>query len=203
MNYQSAQHGKAGWPIDTVHADEGYVHITGKHKYPMSGEYATYALLGVWLFLSVWWFQLAPDFGQAFVWSLAGLCSLGLFIIPLEYLIRRNLDIKISRDAIDLYGSKFPRNVPIEFSVEPHSQTIKDPERRTYQGAIEVVMRYGENRVSVAEFRGKDKELAIALMLRLQNWSEHFDEAIAQEGQHPAPADLVAAGDFGPSPDIR
>lgn len=220
MNDKTAALAKAPWPVDSVDPVRREVRITGKYVHPKLWDRAgiiglvvavlatiVYAganrdsMDGAELFTAVAMFAI---FGGPFILVAAAL--------PVYFLVRRKLDVTITADAIKVGRKTYPRNVDIEFSVQAHRKALKEAEKprpdRTWMNAIEVVMRYGEARVSIAEMRQRDREKAVALVFRLGRTCERFEAIMAQAageampvaaGQPAAPA----AGDFGPAPDVR
>jgi len=216
MNERTAAHTKASWPVDHVDTEKGEVRISGKYVYPKQSDHAAYiglAAAGVALVLIGTVGTAGLNAGEVFGRVATSAIFLGapiaLVVLGIVYFfMRRNLDVTITFDAIRIGGKTYPRNVPIEFSVVRHYKAAIEEERnrpsRTYRRAIEAIMRYGEQRVTIAEMRERDQEKATALIIRMQHWCERFDAAMAQAAREMAPgAETVAAGDFGPAPDVR
>jgi hypothetical protein len=221
MNQQAAALAKASWPVDTVFPDKGEVHITGRYVYPKLSDRA--ALVGLAAFV-VASFVIGPvgtegipaDVKPGYIFQnvLYIAPPIGFVAAFIAYwMMRRDLNVTITSDAIRFGRQAYPRNVPIEFSVQRHrkafEQAGKPRPNRTWIHAIEVVMRYGEARVTVAEMRERDQEKATALVIRLGNTCERFGAIMAQAAGQAEPVAAAtkpaapAAGDFGPAPDVR
>ena len=102
--------------------------------------------------------------------------------------------------------------MPIEFRVEEHQKGLEERAKEikhnkrfphVYREAVEVVMQYGEKRVPVAELPLKEIEKGKALVIRLQNICDQWDEAARRlaEGQM-RPAGETPVSDFGEAPPI-
>lgn len=218
MDDKTAALAKASWPVDTVDTDKGEAHITGKYVYPKLSDRA--ALVGFLAFI-VTTIVVGPigtkgmDAGEVFGNYVVAAIFPGMFIwlavgFLAYWLMRRNVNVTITFDAIRIGRKAYPRNVPIEFSVQAHRKALREAEKlrpnSTWMNAIEVVMRYGEQRVTIAEMRRRDEEKAIALVIRIQNWCDRFDAIMAQAAKQVkagAESPAAPAGEFGPAPDIR
>jgi hypothetical protein len=123
---------------------------------------------------------------------------------------RRQLRIRMSADKIEINGRSYERAQGYnQFAVEEHEKRFREARAinrgqggRLYLDAVQVVMRYRERRVPIADFRDSDADKADALFLRLQWLNENFDKQMALHGQgQPSPA--ADDDDFGPARPIR
>ena len=217
-----------GWIKTQELKDQPGVHLTGKYKRAfVSGQtnfkiFCGFALVGTLYFLAT---QNEPFMLNVFMGIMAGGLAFlvaGMFIIrPILFLLGKEVDVRILPEHIQIKKWRgyrtFSRNVPIEFRVEQHHKAAWEEMReqkrgkagnRWYREAIEVVMQYGEKRISIAEMRMVDLEKAKALVIRLQCWCESFDQAVKglADGKIKTAGEnvgTVSGGDFGPAPDIR
>ena len=180
---------KSDWPIDRVNLKKLHVDIEG--RYP-SLRHADKAFLFTLLIV-------VP--GLFVFWPVALALAVPVFMF-FWMTFKRRLSIRISPDAIRVNGKQYALDQVREFRVEPHEKAYK-PDPGAYAGALEVVMQYGEKRVVIAELREEDKDNAVALGLRLQNWVEKFEEMVAVARKGAQQETEPIKGDFGPSPDIR
>ena len=115
-------------------------------------------------------------------------------------------DIKIGPQTIQIGKKIYSRDVPIEFRVDRHYKALKEDEYvqgdKTYSKAIEAVMQYGERRIQIAEMWARDQEKAAALIIRIGNWCEGFDEAMNKQVERASPETVSPHGDFGQAPDV-
>lgn len=218
MNDKAAALAKASWPVDVVDTEKGEAHITGKYVYPkLSDRAGLIGLLGVAVvtcLVGPWGVEIrqTSDYFAGLTMTVLVIGSpAGAVIGFIAYwLMRRNVNVTITFDSIRIGRKSYPRTVPIEFSVQAHRKAVKEMEKprpnSTWINAIEVVMRYGEKRITIAEMRRRDEEKAIALVIRMQNWCDRFDAIMSQAmRQTKAETETLAVptGDFGPAPDIR
>lgn len=208
----------ASWPKTKPLEGEPGLHITGKYVHPAWQNWTSKIAVGVWL--SAGYFMW--DAGDTAV-SLARMLILLLFVGPLclpsyYFLLRRNVDVKVMPKTIQVKGplgyKTYSRDYPIEFRVDHHrkaaAEEAKEIEQnkkkpQIYRKAIEVVMQYGEQRITLTEMRLKDIEKAKALVIRLQNSCHSLDATMARTtvGQTSTYTPSMPTSDFGRAPDIR
>jgi hypothetical protein len=94
----------------------------------------------------------------------------------------RKLNVIISRDHITINGRNYAWLDGTQIGIEPHEKAVRLKE---FQDAMQVVMRYGERRVVIADFPFTQRDKAQALMRRMQiifrsigNLSDSGGEAI-------------------------
>jgi len=209
---------KAPWPDDTVDTEKGEARITGKYVYPKLSDRAALVGLAVFVVASI---VIGPvgtggipaDVRPGYIFQnvLYIGTPIGFVAAFIAYwMMRRDVNVTITFDAIRIGRKTYPRNVPIEFSVQAHRNAVKEAEKprpnKTWMNAIEVVMRYGEARVTIAEMRRRDEEKAIALIIRIQNWCDRFNAVMALAAKQMKAGDQAPAspeGEFGPAPDVR
>ncbi|MGH6922873.1 MAG: hypothetical protein ACRED5_03795 [Propylenella sp.] len=206
---------RSGWPKDELLPDEGAVRITGDYTDPRLVDRACRNGFILALIVSAFAWFIVQEWSSYFLFLLLG--SLPLFFVSIAFFYRTgksSLGVKISAGEIRLAGKTYSRAAPIEFRVERHHKAIAEQHREmntgqrtssTYRQAIEVVMQYGENRVVIAEMREKDSEMARALVIRLQNWCDRFDQMLIQlaDQKDAGGPPRAEADDFGPAPPIR
>jgi hypothetical protein len=200
------------WPKTTV-LEEGGIHITGKYIAPETiprVHFGTFMLcLGAFVFPAA-----GGAGGMAFVLPAIIMFFVAFNETSLGTSFGKNLDIKIFPDKIQLrdggfFYKTYARKFPIEFRLDEHHKAIHEElavrngakRTRRYRDAVEVVMQYGEKRVSVAGFRLKEIEQAKALVIRLQNVCYNIDAAMqmAQRAQEALPK----PDEFGRATPIR
>ena len=180
---------KSEWPVDRINLKKGYVSIVGQYPDPKTENKAMWSGVLVTVVTIPFLLFFAPVLGV-----MAGFAAWSLF--------KRGLNIRIGPEEVRVNGKRYALENVREFRVEPHQRAYR-PNPGVYTRAIEVVMQYGEKRITIAEMRQKDEEKAVALALRLQNWCEKFEEMVALARQKAQQDAEPAKGDFGPSPDIR
>jgi hypothetical protein len=119
---------------------------------------------------------------------------------------QRRLWVKMSRDVIETNGRRYARGAPHQFAIERHEKARQEAQgdrsgkgSHIYRDAVQVVMRYGERRVPIAEFKEKDIRKAEALLVRLQTVDQTMDQALDAR-----PATAHAERDeFGPRKALR
>jgi hypothetical protein len=201
------------WPQTAAH-DDGTYHITGKYYEPSGWWTKVFPRIMVvgWLIVAPWScaaVQSGPD-------DNAGMIAFGTWtaifltvaILGEQFGPRRDLNIRMGPDAIQIEGRRFPRDAPYNFAMEEHEKAYADElqrrrgyEANTYREAVQVVMRYGERRIPIAGFRRKDIRKAEALLIRLQLLDKAFERG-------PAPNVQVTGGtgdrdEFGPAKPVR
>lgn len=180
---------KSDWPVDRVNLKKVHVDIMGQYPAPNHEN-------------KVWGFTMLIILpGMIVAWPVALGMAIPVFML-FWMTFKRRLNIRIRPDIIMVNGRRYAREELTEFRVEPHQRAFK-PNPGVYERALEVVMQYGEKRITIAEMRQKEEEKALALALRLQSWCERFDEAMALKIQSEKQDAEPASGDFGPAPDIR
>lgn len=195
------------WPKTRVLKDGG-VQLTGKYIQPGLESRAD-AFFGIMAIgLSIYAAAVVGDVSIGLVVLLVCMAAWYIAVRPLmNGMFGRNLNIKIYPDRITLPGSfrakNYSRKIPIEFRVEQHIKALNDrTKKRIFANALEVVMQYGEKRVSLAAMPAKYIEKARALVFRLQGVCYNIDEAIKMidEGnaQH-----SVRESEFGPAKPVR
>lgn len=180
---------KSNWPTDRINTKKGQVTITGDYRSPRHGQ-------NVALLTSASFLPPLLLFGP-----IAALAFAFVALLFFWWVMKKNLNVKISPTEIRVNGKRYDRQQSIEFRAGNHHKALRH-NPGIYATAIEVVMQYGERRIPIAEMRLRDKHKAVALVVRLQNWCDSFDEAMRQAQamkQDMAPA----AGEFGPAPDVR
>ncbi len=215
----------ADWPHTEVLDGEGALHITGKYKAPswwwQRGFPIVLMLLAVVLAPGSCSVVVDEFYGGslknmtagAFLTTTVGWFGtfLAVAIIAEYFGRRRRLNIKLSREAIVLDGKRYARGVGLEFRLEEHEKghAEEGSERRTgdqsriYRDAVQVVLRYQERRVGIADFRRADIRKAEALFLRLQFFNEKLEELLGPVEQADARATPGERDDFGKPPPIR
>lgn len=180
---------KSDWPVDKVNVKKCHVDIDGRYPSPNhENRVAGFTALIVVPGLFIMWpvaLGLAIPLGWAF-WSM----------------LKRRLNIRIRPDVISINGKRYALDGIREFRVEPHERAYES-NPGLYERALEVVMQYGEKRISIAEMRHQEKEKAVALGLRLQEWVEKFEQMMSHVRQPATQEAAPVRGDFGPEPDIR
>jgi hypothetical protein len=119
---------------------------------------------------------------------------------------RRRVDVMVAPDAITIGGKRYIRAEGLnQFAIEEHEKAyheIRSSQRghpgRVYRDALQVVMRYGERRVPVADFNQRDVRKAEALLHRLQGFAAMMDAGKEQPIAAPGEKDY-----FGPARPIR
>lgn len=123
---------------------------------------------------------------------------------------RRQLRITMRPETIEINGRTYQRAEGLnQFSVEEHEKRFEEARtiqrgqgNRLYLDAMQVVMRYHERRVVIADFRDTDEDKAAALFRRLQWLDREFDRQMAEHDSVPAsPAD--DQDEFGQARPIR
>lgn len=181
---------KSNWPTDTIDRKKGQVTITGEYRTPQHAPLVTLLTF----------FAMVPAFP---LFGPAGALAFGFVaFLFFWWVVKRRLHVKISPTEIRVKGKRYRRDMPIEFSVAQHRKSLRN-NPGVYATAIEVVMQYGERRIPIAEMRLEDQEKAVALVVRLQNWCDSFDEAMALHARAMKQGTATPAGDFGPAPDVR
>ncbi len=189
MFKKKVEKAKSDWPTDKVNLKKLHVDILGQYPAPNHEN----KVFGFTLLIVV------P--GLFVFWPAALAMAVPVFMF-FWMTFKRRLNIRISPDMIRVNGKRYALDQIREFRVEPHQRAYK-PDPGVYARALEVVMQYGEKRITLAEMRQKEEEKAVALMLRLQNWCEKFEELLARTRQSAQEEAEPESGDFGPSPDIR
>lgn len=206
----------AGWPKTRILKDQGMVHITGKYVDPDLKERSFRVGFFCWIvFVLLLFYALYPFNGGSFTgFFFISLFSLWIFLgflsLPWYFLKRRRINVMIGPEIIKINGKSYQRFEGTEFYFENYHKAIRDQDKMNmpshYASALDVVMQYGERSVVIASFRGRDKEKAKALLIRLQDWSNRFDKLkdMSVEGEEPSPADQDKdSGDFGVEPVVR
>lgn len=216
MGNQGFEKAFADWP-QTVLTRDGGAHLTGKYVYPTLESRAD-AVLGLSsLAFAVWASFRTENVATGVLIMLVVSTCWYLFLRRLIFrTFGKNVDVKIYPGRIAVrqwFGYRnYSREMPLEFRIEQHRKAIAEEAnevrlqkrlRRTYRDAVEVVMQYGEKRVSLAELRYKDIEMAQALVLRLQNVCASLDAAMEMVAQGRIRPAGRGAEDFGPAPEIR
>jgi hypothetical protein len=201
----------ADWPKARVIKKEGGgVHITGRYLHPSLAHNMpqVYGLIGFVLCLLVFVASANP-FPPLL---LAGLlwAFYSLWKSTMTNMFGKKVDVRMFPDKIEVrngfFYKKYSRAVPMELRIEQHhkglletAKEIKTGRRQKvlYRNAIEVVMQYGEVRVSMAEFEAKDIERAKALLFRMQTAMQRIDFAL-QEAEKMAKQE----NEFGPGPSL-
>ena len=191
------------WPHMKVNAQKGVIQITGRYTAPSEWWEKIFPILTgvVWIGLLFIYWPAAIGVMVITVW--------GVFVGP-----RQNLDIKITPDAVK-FGRKNYRRGMSEYSVEEHEKGYDEHQQearknkriqRIYREAIQVVMRYGEKRIAVADFKLKDKEKAGALVRRLQllDQGQGFEQIMRDaQPKESGAKPHVDDDEFGAPPDVR
>jgi len=206
---------RSGWPKDELLPEEGAVRITGEYTDPRREERAFRNGFILALIVSaIAWF-IVQEWSSYFLFLLLGALPLWFLLAAFFYMAgKSNLGVKINAAEIKLAGKTYSRAAPIEFRVERHHKALQETRREqssgqrtasTFRRAIEVVMQYGEKRIVIAEMREKDQEMARALVIRLQNWCDRFDQMLIQlaDKKDAAGPPRAEADEFGPAPPIR
>ncbi len=204
----------ADWPLAEMLADQGVVHITGKYKDPDLFQRSVWgAVFFVVLLIAIAWLVIQPFDLESWVTFILvfvfGIQPIGYVALAFLYFVRRkNLDIKVGADAIEIDGHRYDRDGILQFHIAQHRKAVEWEEKtgrfsQDYGKAVEVIMQYGERGIVIAANRGRDMEKAHALVLRLQNIFSQFDKAVAGMTEKEIPPKETVAGDFGPEPDVR
>jgi len=204
----------ADWPLAEMLADQGIVHITGKYKDPdLFQRSACGGFFVAVVLTAIAWFVIQPFDLKSWVTFILvfvfGIQLIGWLAVVLLYFFRRkNLDIKIGAEAIDIDGHHYARNGIVQFHLAQHHKAVEWEEKtgrnsQEYGKAVEVIMQYGERGIPIAAIRGRDMEMAHALVLRLQNICSQFDKVVAGMGEKETAPKEAVGGDFGPAPDVR
>ncbi|MGH6922872.1 MAG: hypothetical protein ACRED5_03790 [Propylenella sp.] len=201
-----AQKEQADWPHENIVKGEGCVRITGTYRDPDLGGRALglgFLALIVTIVLS----GLVPDDYYA------STMVLWLIVPPITAFIafvwwRPAVNVTIGPESVVIGGKTYSRDVDIQFRTDRHPRAIaaldrgRQP-RPEYAQAMQVVMQYGERSVPIAMFRGRDIEMARALIIRLQAWHEGFNR-LRRQPETEQPATTASDRDeFGPAPPIR
>lgn len=206
------------WPQAEFLEGKTALHITGKYRVPSWWWQSGFPiLLGIVMLIAL------PFSCFPFVENHPGDDMLGFYFI-VGWLVlfmtvigffdhigrRRNLDVKLSADAIEIRGKRYARAAPHQFSVEEHEKAYDEESAarrghgkdRIFRDAMQVVMRYGERRVPIAAFGRRDVRKAEALLVRLQLLDQGLEEMLetAAQGEAAAPGE---GDDFGPARPIR
>lgn len=206
----------ADWPLTKMLKDGG-IHVYGKYEQPGLSQ----RMLMFWSFfcLIVVGFVMFASFNVIAAAVVGIILILAYGMVVRSFLVSawgKNVDVKIYPDKIQVRDGRYKsydRSMPIEFRVEEHQKGLQERAKeikhnrnfpRVYREAIEVVMQYGEKRVPIAELPLKEIEKGKALVIRLQNICEQWDEAARRlaEGQMRA-ASPAPVSDFGTAPPIR
>jgi hypothetical protein len=124
---------------------------------------------------------------------------------------RRALDITVTPESIRINGIKYLRRDGLnQFAIEEHERAFREAQAarnmnvsHIYRDSLQIVMRYGEKRVPIADFNRRDIRKAEALLVRLQGVTPNI-EALLGASEEGAPAiDPGAADDFGRARAIR
>ncbi len=180
----------SNWPKDKVNTSKRTVEITGQHTYPEHLA-LVFLILFVPAFFAILQFGWIGFAGSVVMW-------VGLYLLML-----RSLRIRIDEATIRIKGKRYLRSMAPEFRVARHRKAHLP--NTYFTNALEVVMQYGERRVSVAAMVEEDREKAEALALRLQTWTSEFEKLMdLQQAQTiQQPTTQSASSDFGPSTDVR
>lgn len=216
----------ADWPRMEVVNDGSAVHITGRYTAPSwwwsYGFPLVLALASLFVLPASCQVFMLPQYGGDLTrmpagdagyfllfWVVAGFV---LAVVAEHYGRKRTLDIKFSREAIVIGGKRYARGLaPLEFRLEEHEMAHAEEgsERRTgdrsrvYRDAHQVVMRYQERRIAIADFRRSDIRKAEALFLRLQFLNKNLEKLLGLSEEGEAVATPGDRDDFGKPPPIR
>lgn len=197
----------ADWPKSTPLADGG-VQVSGKYDgpyfYRVREPFAFLAAAGIAIYLS-----LTNGDIRSGILFMVGLTVAWFVVLRalVNSIFGKNVNVRVYADRIAvprLIGYRtYSRTMPIEFRIDQHHRALKERGNATiYRQAIEVVMQYGEKRVSLAEMPQENVELARALVIRLQNTCDDLALIKNMAGEAARTA-AQSGGDFGPVPDIR
>lgn len=209
----------AKWPAMKFEAGEQAFHITGGYRAPSDWWSNTFPFLVLfasifvmpWSCISVHGGFEGMQFEYALTYTIGYVVVVfGLLMLADFYFRKRRLNVKFSRDAIEVDGKRYDRNTPHLFAIEDHAKAFRETRAarqglagaRTYRDAKQVVMRYGERRIPIAAFDLKHLPKAEALLLRLQSIDKTVEQRPAEAGETEpfAPGDSDA---FGKPPPIR
>jgi hypothetical protein len=219
MFLKRTEKAQADWP-KTQALKKGGVRVSGRYLQPSLAKPMKF-IYGISSIFVVMWAaaQAGDNTGAITVGVIVGLLlvfAYQRFWIPLFVgVFGKFLDVRLFPDMIQVrqgFGFKnYARSMPIEFRIDRHQRAMKEQAKEnelnkkqptTYREAIEVVMQYGEIRVVIAEMPELEMEKARALTIRLGSLNANLEQALSGlAAGHLSPA--PAAGDFGPTPDLR
>lgn len=205
----------ADWPaFDLIEGGRG-ARITGRYRapsgwwqigFPMLLVMVGFALLPASCSLGGRFHLLSASeaITRAVVWF-AALVVIG--VVGRVFGTRRKLDVTIGPDTIRIGGRTYARQQGLnQFAIEEHEHAYPETRNaqrghpgRVYRDALQVVMRYGERRVAVADFAQTDVRKAEALLHRLQGFNAMLDDGRRDEPFAPG----GDGGEFGPERPIR
>lgn len=199
------------WPRTNVLKDGG-IAVTAPYLDPATPKRTDFVFGVLTLLIPIYVLVSTGDVAAAGIVFAVVLVASWLILRPLSHtMLSKKLNLKMYPDRIEIPGrwgvKRYSRAEPIEFRVDDHQKAIKEqiyyPQYSTYRNALEVIMQYGEKRIPIAEMHIKELEKARALVIRLQNICDQFDEALNRLLQGQMSEAEPARGDFGPAPDIR
>lgn len=212
----------ADWPHMKFRERENALHITGKYMAPSRWWQVQFPAMIVLLSLYVLPAscaslveQVADDKAGSVGITYAFFYIVAMFVLTQvckRYGRKRNLNIRITGDAIVIGGRRYGRAYPHQFTIEEHEKAFAEDKAtggsrrdRIFRDAVQVVLRYGEKRIPVADFRREDIRKAEALHRRLQFIDQDFAEMLGMAAQGDLTAvDASGARDhFGPATPIR
>jgi hypothetical protein len=207
MNDNAIEQGTSAWPIDEIVPREGKVRIAGSYVQPnLNLQVFVFGLVLWWpLLILALWSEVFSAESELPAMGVVSIVTVGIALL-VRSLLMGKLDLKVGAETVEIGRKKYSRDERIDFSVEDHHKAIleqqKNPGSRKWRDAIEVIMRYGERRVTIAEMRKCDEEMAISLVLRLQQWCRKFDLAKVSFGQGEEGAAPQVPSEFGKPPDV-
>ena len=204
----------ADWPQYELSEGGRAARITGRYRGPSGWWQVGFPLLLMMIALALSPVSCSYDgrfrglTGQEVI-SRAALWFGGFAVIAIAgwaFGTRRRVDVVIAPDAITIRGKRYLRAEGLnQFAIEEHERAypeIRNAQRgqpgRVYRDAMQVVMRYGERRVAVADFNQRDVRRAEALLHRLQGFNAMMDAGKEQPLAAPGAKD-----DFGPARPVR
>ncbi|MEZ5551524.1 MAG: hypothetical protein R3E82_11585 [Pseudomonadales bacterium] len=178
----------ASWPHTRLIPKEAAFRVWGLYTPPLLAMVLPVFVGTIWFFLlaaiyppegSSEWAYLYAYITPAFV--------AGAMVPVIQGLTGSWVNVKFTPDAVRVCFQDYARSVGITFRREEHEEAIKEAQReldtgrrqpQIFRNAVQVVMRYGEQRVVIASFPNTEIAKADALVLRLQFVHENIDEML-------------------------
>ena len=213
----------AAWPELEILEREGAVRITGSYSAPSMWWSRVFPALTMMasVFLLPW---SCIEYGNTrygnwdhMTAADAGIV-IGVFVVGMIALVafcqhqgrKRHINVKVTPETIHINGRAYARGEGLnQFAIEEHEKAFNEAQvlrrgqgSRLYLDAMQVVMRYGEKRIPIADFNGSDARKAEALVVRLQTVDKGLHQLLGSAGENEAAAP-GAPDDFGPAKTIR
>jgi hypothetical protein len=179
----------ANWPHTRLIPKEAAFRVWGLYTPPLLTWLLPIFVGAGWLFLfaSMYPAEGSPEGLYIFTGVATFLVSYWTLVPLLRLVTGSWVNVKFTPDAVRVCFQDYARSVGITFRREEHEEAIKETQReldtgrrqpQIFRNAVQVVMRYGEQRVVIASFPKTEIAKADALVLRLQFVHENIDEML-------------------------